>query len=117
MKFKIDENLPIEVKELLIAAGHDALLVSDQQLEGKPDQLISEVCQLESRAIITLDLDFADIRSYPPAQYAGIIVLRLRRQDKLTVIAVIKELLNIMKLEKVEHLLWIVDEQRVRIRE
>jgi Domain of unknown function (DUF5615) len=36
MRFKIDENLPIEVAELLRAAGHDALTVLDQNLGAGP---------------------------------------------------------------------------------
>ena len=32
MQFKIDENLPIEIAELLINAGYDAKTVNDQQL-------------------------------------------------------------------------------------
>jgi predicted nuclease of predicted toxin-antitoxin system len=34
MKFKIDENLPIEAAALLREAGHDALIVHDQNLRG-----------------------------------------------------------------------------------
>ena len=32
LKFKVDENLPIEVATLLVDAGHDALTVLDQNL-------------------------------------------------------------------------------------
>ena len=66
MKFKIDENLPVEVLDLLNAAGHDALTVLDQNLIGEIDRTIMDVCKQEERALITLDLDFADMRSYPP---------------------------------------------------
>lgn len=34
MQFKIDENLPIEIAELLNDAGHDAKTVNNQQLQG-----------------------------------------------------------------------------------
>ena len=34
MKFKIDENLPVEVAELLREAGHDAATAIEQQLGG-----------------------------------------------------------------------------------
>jgi len=36
MQFKVDENLPIEVAELLNVAGHDALTVLDQKLGSAP---------------------------------------------------------------------------------
>jgi len=42
MKFKIDQNLPIESADLLIAAGHDAITVYQQSLGGAPDERIVE---------------------------------------------------------------------------
>ena len=80
--FKTDENLPIELTHILQNAGHDALKIHDQQLVGNPDFKIATVCQKEKRTLITLDLDFADIRSYPPHLHPGIIVLRPRTQSK-----------------------------------
>ena len=81
-KFKVDENLPTEAAELLASAGYDAVTVGDQRMVGQPDTNVAAVCRREGRAIVTLDLDFADIRVYPPSDCAGIIVLRLARLDK-----------------------------------
>lgn len=58
MKFKIDENLPVEIAELLIRNGHDAKTVIDQNLSGEVDPEIASICQSENRTIITLDTDF-----------------------------------------------------------
>jgi Domain of unknown function (DUF5615) len=69
MRFKTDENLPVEVAELLRQHQHDALSVHDQQLAGQVDPRIARVCQTENRALVTCDLDFADIRAYPPEDY------------------------------------------------
>lgn len=66
MKFKTDENMPYEVAEILSKAGHDALTVLCQELGGQSDDRIAEVCKAEGRAIVTLDLDYSDIRAYPP---------------------------------------------------
>ncbi len=76
MKFKTDENMPVEAADDLRQAGHDAVTVTDQQLAGQPDVRVADACRAEGRAVMTLDLDFADIRVYPPSDYAGIIVLR-----------------------------------------
>lgn len=78
-KFKVDENLPRGVVELLAAAGHDAMSVQNQRLGGRPDSEIANACREEERALVTLDLDFADIRAFPPSDFGGIIVLRLPR--------------------------------------
>ena len=40
MKFKIDENLPVELAELVPALGHVATTVFEQRLQGKPDNVI-----------------------------------------------------------------------------
>ncbi|MDF5725367.1 MAG: DUF5615 family PIN-like protein [Rhizonema sp. PD37] len=66
MKFKIDENLPVELADLLQSAGYDAMTVNQQKLSGEKDPIILEICQQEGRVLVTLDLDFADIRTYPP---------------------------------------------------
>lgn len=116
MQFKIDENLPVEVAALLREAGHDAVTVHDQQLSGAADVNLAAICQTEQRAIITLDTDFADIRVYPPRQFAGLVVMRLKQQDKASVLPVIQRFIKALAAETLEGRLWIVDEKRIRIR-
>ncbi len=67
MKFKLDENLSPALAEKLTSAGHDAHSVIEQSLGGRPDSQVIEVCMREGRALITLDLDFANIQAYPPS--------------------------------------------------
>ena len=117
MKFKIDENLPTDIVVLLQEAGYDAMTVLDQKLAGHADPYIASVCRTEDRALITLDMDFADIRAYPPNQYPGVVVLRLRRQDKPHVIATVAGLIPWFSTELLERRLWIVEEDKLRIRE
>ncbi len=116
MKFKIDENLPIEFAELLIAQGHDALTLFEQRLQGKADPTVAGVCLQEGRVLVTLDLDFADLRAYPPRQFPGFIVLRVEHQDKRHLLDVFRRSIPLIGQEPLEHCLWIVEETRVRIR-
>ncbi|MFN0196888.1 MAG: DUF5615 family PIN-like protein [Planctomycetaceae bacterium] len=116
MKFKIDENLPIEIGDLLRTAGHDALTVYDQNLVGESDHRLVEVCRMEQRAVLTMDLDFCDERTYPPQDSFGLIVLRLHRHDKQYVLESVKRILPFLKSEQLEKKLWIVEENRIRIR-
>lgn len=95
--------------------GYDALTVWDQGLQGRPDIQIASVCREEQRTLITLDLDFADIRTFPPHQYAGLIVMRLNNQSRIAVLRVLRRLLPILRKERIEGRLWIVDESTVRI--
>lgn len=116
MKFKIDENLPREFAELLRAVGHDALTVLDQGLVGATDPEILVRCQEERRALITLDLDFSDLRTYPPSDYLGLVVFRVRSQDKKLLINTLSKVIPLLDLEPLANHLWIVEEARVRIR-
>lgn len=117
MRFKIDENLPVEAATLLLEAGHDARSVLQQDLGGQTDADIASACQRERCILITLDIDFADIRTYPPEQFHGLIVLRLRRQDRPHILDVLARLIQTFRSEPMQRQLWIVEEDRIRIRD
>jgi predicted nuclease of predicted toxin-antitoxin system len=117
LKFKIDENLPVEAAALLIGAGHDVSTVPDERLGGKPDPQVALACKNEGRVLVTSDLHFADIRVYPPASYATIIVFRLARVDKHRLLTALKRLLPVLDQEPLTGRPWIVDGTSVRIHE
>jgi predicted nuclease of predicted toxin-antitoxin system len=117
VKFKIDENLSPSLAAMFEAAGHDAHSVVQQFLGGQPDQRVIDVCSREQRALITLDLDFSNILTYPPANYPGIIVFRLPDQSHVTVEAAIRRVLDLLPQESLAGTLWIVEERRIRIRD
>lgn len=116
MRFKIDENLPKAIVSRFQTDGYDSISVLDQNLGGRSDNSLAEVCRKEDRVLITLDLDFADVRAYPPQSHPSIIVLRLNRQDKEHVLEVIARVLPMFKTEPLSGHLWIVEEDAVRIR-
>lgn len=116
MRFKLDENLPGTAKRVLVAAGHDVQSVFDQAMGGQPDGSVQAAAEREGRALMTFDLGFADIRSYPPGQHPGIIVLRLRSQDRGHVSEVLSQLLNSQDIEGFAGALVIVTEATVRVR-
>jgi predicted nuclease of predicted toxin-antitoxin system len=60
MKFKIDENLPMEVAELLRQTGYDATTVLEQDLGGSLDTDLASLCQKERRVFVTLGTDFGN---------------------------------------------------------
>src|SRR5713226_8659622 len=55
---------------------------TDEGLSGADDTVIASRSRSEDRVLVTLDLDFANVLAYPPAQHARIIVLRSKRLDK-----------------------------------
>lgn len=108
--------MPAEVAEMLRSAGHDAMSVLDQNLGGWADPGVAEVCRSEGRIIVTLDVGFADTRNYPPQDYAGLIVVRLKQQDKPAILQAFERAMRVFALEPVDRALWIVEKDRVRIR-
>jgi hypothetical protein len=78
LKFKIDENLPFEFAAILREAGFEADTVADENLSGAADALLAQHARANHRVLITLDMDFANIQSYPLSAVSP--VPRLPRQ-------------------------------------
>lgn len=116
-RFKLDENIARDAEVLLRDAGHDVQSVFDEHLDGGTDAQLLDVCRNETRILITLDLDFADIRLYPPPSYAGVWVLRPATQSIETTLALLKGALALLPTEATEQRLWIVEHDRVRVRD
>lgn len=77
MKFLLDANMPRSALRALIARGHDASHVRDVGKGDSTDEDVAAYARLVNAVIVTRDLDFADVRAYPPADYPGILVLRV----------------------------------------
>ena len=117
MRGKVAENMPIEAVGVLRAAGCDCDTVFDEALVGADDSDVGARCQAEGRVLFTLDMDFADIRTYPPSAHIGIVVFRPVKPSRDSVLALLQQLIPVLKAEWAEHRLWIVEPGRVRIRE
>lgn len=117
MRFKLDENLPVDLAEVFREAGHDAVTVLDQHLVGARDSDLASVCRDEGRGIVTFDTDFADIRTYPPGAYPGLVVFRLESQARDHVLSTARRLLKVLSGAALDGQLWIVEESRIRVRE
>ena len=116
MKFKIDESLHSDCAKLLREGGHDALSVYDQKLSGSADTKIAEVCKEEQRILISADLDFSDVRHFPPAEYPGFIVIREKNQSKYKQLESIEKIIPILDKKAIQGFLWIVKGDKIRIR-
>lgn len=116
-RFKLDENLPRDAEALLRDAGHDVQTVLDEGLGGSADPKVLNACRAESRILVTFDLDFSDIRRYPPASHGGIWILRPHMQSIYNTLALLKGALAVLETESAHSQLWIVEPRHVRIRE
>jgi predicted nuclease of predicted toxin-antitoxin system len=116
LKFKVDENLPEELTQLLRKAGWDSASVVEQDLGGAQDPRVAQVCSSEGRILITFDRGFSNIKIYSALNLPGIVVFRLKRQDKPHVLSVSNRLIQELKRRELRGELWIVHESRIRIR-
>ena len=116
MKFKVDENLPIEVAQLFKDAGFEADTVYDEGRMGDSDASIFNICKQEGMILVTLDLGFSNIRSYPLHTHPGIMVLKLKSQSKTKIIQNVKKIIPVISREQIRGCLWIVEEKRIKIR-
>ena len=116
MKFKIDQNLPTEAADLLMASGHDAVTVYQQSLGDAPDERIVEICKDEDRILVTAYLDLSDIRRYPLSRAPGYMVLRSPRQSKQALLGLMAKTIPMLALRPIKERLWIVEPDRLRIR-
>ena len=117
MRFKLDENVPSEARGRLAQRGWDVHDVHEEKLRGANDAAIQAVCEREQRILVTLDTDFADTRRYDPARSVGVIVLRPADQSIRACLQCLDGAIRALATERIEASLWIVEPQRIRIRD
>jgi predicted nuclease of predicted toxin-antitoxin system len=116
VKLKLDENLGNHARVMLEGAGHDVSTVVQQHLQAALDDELILHCKREGRALVTLDLDFANPLQFNPAEYPGIAVLRLPAKPASKILAeLVRTLVGALEREPLSGQLWIVEAGRLRI--
>lgn len=116
MLVKLDENLGRSHASHLQKSGYQADRVTEEGLAGKSDTVVWQRACEERRFFVTLDTDFADIRSYPPGSHEGILLLRPRNRSSATVLQVLRRALTEYLLESLRGCLTVATESHTRIR-
>ncbi|MGH7452396.1 MAG: DUF5615 family PIN-like protein, partial [bacterium] len=75
MRFLIDADLPRTAGDVARRHGHEAIDVRDIGMRSAKDPKIAKYAQADGLCLVSGDYGFADLRKYPPDQYAGIVVL------------------------------------------
>ena len=116
MKLKLDENLSQHLKHTLAEFQHDVLTAADHGLLSKPDMVIGEAVKREGRVLLTSDLEFADLRKYPPGHHPGIILFRPRSFGPLAVNHFVEQFVRNTNLERLAGCVAVVEPSRIRVR-
>jgi predicted nuclease of predicted toxin-antitoxin system len=116
LKIKLDENMPRDAESQLKQDGYDVMTVIDEGLAGEPDPPVLKAAADEGRILLTFDLDFANIRQFPPGTHAGIVVFRLQDQRWETLKGPLRRTLAKGGLDDLEGGLAIVSETRARFK-
>ena len=84
LRFFADHCVSRFVIDSLRGAGHQVDRLGDHLPTDVPDsEVIAKAKELDS-ILVTLNGDFADVVSYPPAEYRGIIGLQVKNHPKVT---------------------------------
>jgi predicted nuclease of predicted toxin-antitoxin system len=113
-RFKLDENLPSRAAVLMRGSGHDVSTALEQGLGGSSDATIAKACADEGRVLVTLDLHFADIRTYGSAESPGIVVLRPGQQGVNTICGLLVQSLPALAAVDLRGSIAIVEPERLR---
>ena len=116
MRLKLDENLPRRLKTMLSGLNHDVTTAEDEKALSQPDAVIAAAAKAEQRMLITLDVEFGDLRKYPPGSHSGIILFRPRSLGLLNTARMVEEFVGRSDLSVLTGCVVIVEPSRVRVR-
>ena len=104
-----DENVPAKVKESLALEGFSVKMPIPRSL----DEDVAKLAKSEGRVLVTFDRHFANTLLFPPAEYAGIVFVKIRPP---LIRAVLDALLNLFgSAREFEGKLFVLSETGFRL--
>ena len=119
LRFFTDHCVPNAVIQTLYAAGHEVLILKEHIPRDSDDPIVIAKAQELEAILVSLNGDFADIVTYPPSRYKGIIALQIK--DHPEVIPTLMQRLRTYlathpEMSDYEGQLFVVEAHRIRIR-
>lgn len=112
----LDNCVPRRYLRLLSGWGYESTLMTDYIAADSADaEVISLAVRLDA-ILLTVDLDFANILDYPPADYGGIVVLRYHIHNETELDDTLRTALDDLYRDDLRGALIIVSPGRYRVR-
>jgi len=83
LRFLADQCVPNFIIRTLQESGFEVLRLRDYLPTDSPDHVVISEAQELDAILVTLNGDFADIVTYPPKHYKGIIALQVRNHPEV----------------------------------
>ncbi|MEG4271169.1 MULTISPECIES: DUF5615 family PIN-like protein [unclassified Microcoleus] len=120
LRLFIDQCVPKSIIQILRDTEHEVFVLGDYIAIESPDIIVIAKAQELNAILVSINGDFADIVTYPPSSYQGIISIQLRNHPEIIpqLMARLTEYLSLHDSE--EHYrgkLLLVEVYRIRIRE
>ena len=113
MRFKLDENLPVELAVKMRGMGHDTDTVADEGLCGEPDPAVVEAASIADRVLLTLDKGIADARG---ERRAGVVLFRPDSAGRRAVLQFVVERISRIASMNLAGRVTVVGPSRIRLR-
>jgi predicted nuclease of predicted toxin-antitoxin system len=116
MRIKLDENLPSRLAARLAGLGHEVLTVWEEGVAGRPDSVIWEAAQRETRFLVTQDMDFSNAQRFAPGSHYGILLIRLRTPSRRALIKRVEDLFREEDVSQWPRCFVVATDRKVRVR-
>ena len=116
MRLKLDENLSRHLKQVLAALRHDVTTAGEDHLLSQPDTVVARAAKSEARMLFTVDVEFGDLRKYPPGSHPRIVLFRPWSLGPLAVNGFVLEFVAGTDLRRLEGCVVVVEPSRLRVR-
>jgi predicted nuclease of predicted toxin-antitoxin system len=108
VKFKLAENVPVDLASDLRGLGYDVDTVNDEGLGGAADPTVVDAAFASDRILFTLDKGIANLQRYPVHQHAGVVLFRPGTFGRGAGIAFVRERLQEVLEVNLAHRLTVV---------
>lgn len=110
-----DSHIARSTRRLLEQFGFQVDSIDVRLGSGIPDRIVADLARREGRVLISGDKIFADGQEYPPSNYAGIIVIRVKPLTAERMNRALRRFLSFPKPADYRGLLIVITETKVRI--